>query len=64
MTRPSVDQWPKTTVTSSVAARQLEPGHHPSRRAAAPSFTAKSIVPSAWQKRSRVKALMMQRRRS
>jgi len=65
ITSPSVDQWPKTTVTSSVRRPGTSnQGISPSGAAAAPSFTAKSIVPSAWQKRSRVKALMTQRSRS
>ena len=63
--QPKVDQWPKATVMSAVRRPGTSnQGMKPVGACAALSLVANSMVPSAAQKRRRVKALTTTRQRS
>src|SRR5260370_29110152 len=62
---PSVDQWPNAIVALAVARPGTSnQGMRPGAACSADSVLSKSMTPCAVQKRSRVKALTMTRRRS
>mmetsp|Transcript_4959 Transcript_4959/g.18007 ORF Transcript_4959/g.18007 Transcript_4959/m.18007 type:complete len:260 (+) Transcript_4959:557-1336(+) len=63
--RPRVDQWPKAMGVPRLARPGTSnQGMKPGGAAAAPSLVFRSSLPSALQKRSRVSALTVKRRRS
>ncbi|CFW38181.1 Uncharacterised protein [Bordetella pertussis] len=64
ISRPSVDQWPNTTVTSRVARLGTSnQGTRPAGQAPGATLVANSMWPDGVHRRMRVRALMMTRMR-